>query len=77
MRMSKLSGGALIKCILGEVSLGLSSPSRPMTTGMSHSFNFCAGRLLGDSLNYVTLVCSSPFLEQFLTTLIGRRKKKE
>lgn len=74
MRMSKVSRGALIKGILGEVSPGPSSPSRPMTTRMSHSFSFCAGRLLGDSSNYVEFVCSSPFLKQFLTTLIGRKK---
>lgn len=74
VRMMKLSGGTLIKCTLGEVSMGPSSPSRHMTTRVSHSFSCYAGRLPSDNLNYVEFACSSPFLEQFIAPLIGGKK---
>lgn len=54
--------------------MGPSSPSRHMTTRVSHSFSCCAAQLPSDSLNYVEFACSSPFLEQFIATLIGGKK---
>lgn len=54
--------------------MGPSSPSRHMTTRVSHSFSCHAGQLPSDSLNYVEFACSSPFLEKFISTLTGRKK---
>jgi len=75
--MTKLSGGTLIKHALGEVSAGPRSPSRHLTTRVSHSSSCCAGQLPNDSLNYVEFACSSPFLEQFIATMIGGEEEKK
>lgn len=56
---------------------GLSGSEFTVKAHDYQNVTFLTGQLPGDSLNYVELACSSPFLEQLLAAVIWKEKEKK